>query len=165
MVTQSLRREVEALLLQALGEQESFDHSAWEAATAAYTGIASAWIGGLILGSYLWQKPRGLPALRPKRAVELDPDLPDGHVALADLPWLDWNWKAGENEYLRAIELDPNFVDARNDYSYFLIIQGRLSRKSNVPPPSIRSVPAFMSRLAWRCLALAGLRTPSGTTS
>jgi Tfp pilus assembly protein PilF len=62
------------------------------------------------------------------KALEFDPDLADGHQAMGNvLATLDWKWAAAEDELKRAIALDPNFPDSLNDYSFFLLIQGRLS--------------------------------------
>jgi TolB-like protein/Tfp pilus assembly protein PilF len=55
------------------------------------------------------------------RALELDPDLAEGHAVLGlILQTYDWNWAAAEKEYKRAIELNPNYATAHYHYSYFL---------------------------------------------
>jgi len=62
------------------------------------------------------------------KAVELDPQLSDGHVALAFvLGQYDWDWAGAEREYKRAIELSPNNSVARAYYSRMLTL---LSRRS-----------------------------------
>lgn len=68
-------------------------------------------------------KPKAQAAAR--KALELDPDLAEGHRAMANLYSNDWNWVAAEAEYRRAIEINPNFVSARNNYSAFLSTVGR----------------------------------------
>ncbi len=60
-----------------------------------------------------------------RKALELDPNLADSHRAIANLHLNDWNWSAAESEYKRAIELNPNLVSARNNYSAYLSIIGR----------------------------------------
>ncbi len=60
------------------------------------------------------------------RALELDPDLAEGHEVLATvLKNYEWNWTAAEKEYKRAIELNPNCTTALYHYSYFLAESGR----------------------------------------
>jgi serine/threonine-protein kinase len=93
---------------------------------AAYAGVAFGWITRFDLGFAPFNEAEPAAREAATKATQLVPDLPDGHTTLADLSWFDWNWKAAEPEFRRAIELDPNYLDARNDYSYFLIIQGRL---------------------------------------
>jgi eukaryotic-like serine/threonine-protein kinase len=62
------------------------------------------------------------------KALELDPQLSDGHVALAfTLGQYDWDWAGAEREYKRAIELSPNNSVARTYYSRMLTL---LSRRS-----------------------------------
>ena len=51
-----------------------------------------------------------------RRALELDPDLPDAHAeAAARAFFFDWDWRAGEREWLAALEsssgpADPDFL-------------------------------------------------------
>jgi TolB-like protein len=60
------------------------------------------------------------------RALEIDPNLPEGHGVLATIVKnYDWNWREAENEYKRAIELNPNYATAHYHYSYLLAELGR----------------------------------------
>jgi serine/threonine protein kinase/Tfp pilus assembly protein PilF len=93
---------------------------------AAYAGIAGAWTGSFDLGFKSRQEAEGPAREAARKAIQLDPDLPDGHTVTADLCLFDWDWRAAEKEYRRALELGPNIAGVRNDYSYFLILQGRL---------------------------------------
>jgi TolB-like protein/lipoprotein NlpI len=44
-----------------------------------------------------------------ERALEIDPQLPQGHSALGDsLALYDWKWTESERHFKRALELDPN---------------------------------------------------------
>ena len=63
-----------------------------------------------------------------KRALELDDRLAEAHTALGALLCLyDWNWREGENEFKRALELNPNYSLAHNRYMMWLLSEGRLS--------------------------------------
>ncbi len=59
-------------------------------------------------------------------AVELDPNLSEGHTARgwARLAY-DWDWSGAEQELQRAIELNPGYATAHQWYSHLLIYQGR----------------------------------------
>ena len=47
------------------------------------------------------------------KAIELDDQLAEAHAALGGvLFWCDWNWAAAEREIQRALQLNPNSVDA-----------------------------------------------------
>jgi TolB-like protein/Tfp pilus assembly protein PilF len=61
-----------------------------------------------------------------ERALELDPELAEAHIALAFVKtYYEWDWKGGEESFKRAISLDPNNVTAHHLYAYYLIIQTR----------------------------------------
>src|SRR5205823_2886267 len=60
------------------------------------------------------------------RALELDPNLAEGHAVLATvLRNYDWNWTGAEKEYKHAIELNSNCAQAHYHYSYLLAELGR----------------------------------------
>jgi len=52
-----------------------------------------------------------------ERALALDPDLAEAHTALAYIHGLEWDWGAAEQEYLRAIELSPDYGTAHLWYA------------------------------------------------
>ncbi len=57
-------------------------------------------------------------------AVELDPDLADGHAALAQVyADHDWNWTRAEREYRRALEFNPNSDVAHGQFAYLLLFR------------------------------------------
>jgi eukaryotic-like serine/threonine-protein kinase len=60
------------------------------------------------------------------RALELDEGLAEAHTALAVIAQdYDWDWKAAEIEYRRALELNPNYATAHHWYGEYLALQGR----------------------------------------
>jgi Tfp pilus assembly protein PilF len=69
--------------------------------------------------------PRALAAAQ--KAVELDDTSPGAHTSLAFATYY-WNWDpaTAEREYKRALELDPNFVQAHHWYATFLLTSGRI---------------------------------------
>jgi tetratricopeptide (TPR) repeat protein len=61
------------------------------------------------------------------RALELDETLPEAHAASAYIrAYYEWDWRAAEREFRRAIELRPNYADAYFSYSRFLASRRRL---------------------------------------
>ncbi len=68
-------------------------------------------------------RPKMISAVR--KALELDPQLPDAHALLADLYQKQWQWADAEAEYKRALELNPNDVAAHLGLSDWLLCQGR----------------------------------------
>jgi TolB-like protein/Flp pilus assembly protein TadD len=60
------------------------------------------------------------------KALELDPTLGEAHASLGFLTFLyDWDWSKAEIELRRAIELNPNYAQARHWYALYLAKMGR----------------------------------------
>ncbi|HSE35826.1 MAG TPA: winged helix-turn-helix domain-containing protein, partial [Blastocatellia bacterium] len=59
------------------------------------------------------------------KALELDEGLADAHYALATLKQNDWQWAAAEQEYRRALQLNPNLAPLNHLYSFYLFDMGR----------------------------------------
>lgn len=60
------------------------------------------------------------------KALELDETLAQAHTALAGVRFLgDWNWTGAENEFKRAVALNPSDAEAHRIYSYYLLALGR----------------------------------------
>jgi serine/threonine protein kinase/tetratricopeptide (TPR) repeat protein len=94
---------------------------------AAYGGLADA---NSLLGYF--QPPAREAAFAKARtasaqALALDGDSAEAHLALAIVHWLTWEFSAAEPEYRRAIELNPNFQNAPEAYSNYLVSMGRYS--------------------------------------
>lgn len=61
------------------------------------------------------------------KALELDDSLAEPHSALASvIEDYDWDWTGAEQEYKRAIELNPGLSGVRSSYSNLLLELGRL---------------------------------------
>lgn len=61
-----------------------------------------------------------------QKALELDPNLASAHATLGDIHLLfDWDWKAAEAEYRRALEINPNSSQAQLGYTDYLSTIGR----------------------------------------
>ena len=60
------------------------------------------------------------------RAVELDEGLAEAHATLAYIKTgYDWDWPGAEEEFRRAIELNPNYETAHQWYAEYLSGMGR----------------------------------------
>jgi TolB-like protein len=92
----------------------------------SYSGIADcccllSWFGALT-PKIAGQKA----AAAATRAIEIDASLGESHASLALVRfWYDWNWEAAEQEFLRAIELNPSYTSAYQWYAAYLNTQGR----------------------------------------
>lgn len=106
--------------------------AAYEQAKAAdpdyalpYVGVADAL---LVLAQ--WHLLRPLDAL-PKakreleRALALDTDLAEAHASLGMCLVHAWDWERAERHFIRAIELNPRYVQARHWYAILLCLRRR----------------------------------------
>jgi DNA-binding winged helix-turn-helix (wHTH) protein/Flp pilus assembly protein TadD len=60
------------------------------------------------------------------KALQIDDTLAEAHCSLATIHTLfDWDWALAEDEYRRALELNPNYVMARHWYARYLAKRGR----------------------------------------
>jgi serine/threonine-protein kinase len=93
---------------------------------AAHVGLADAYA---VLGFYDYLPPSDAfpPAARAaRRALELDPSLGAAHATLGYVAlYHDWDWDRAEREFLRAIELAPDYSTAHQWYGNLLTAMGR----------------------------------------
>lgn len=60
------------------------------------------------------------------KAIELDESLSEGHSSLGmTIFWGDWNWRSAEEQYRRAVELNPNNTMAHLFHAHLLSNLGR----------------------------------------
>ena len=105
----------------------------FQAATAADPAYAEAYARlaatYLIAGSYSIMPQKQAAALAEpaiERALAIDPTLPDAYAARGHLRWFyQWNWAAGEQDFLNAIHRDANNVDALHWYALSLATSRR----------------------------------------
>jgi TolB-like protein/tetratricopeptide (TPR) repeat protein/DNA-binding winged helix-turn-helix (wHTH) protein len=92
---------------------------------AAYAAMADTYsiLGSDVLPARLASSKAHFAA---SRALELDPTIAEGHAELGLVAfYYDWDWPRSEQEFRRAIELNPNYATAHQWYSYYLSAMGR----------------------------------------
>jgi DNA-binding winged helix-turn-helix (wHTH) protein/tetratricopeptide (TPR) repeat protein len=93
----------------------------------ALAGIASVYL----------QKPSSTSGVAPdvataraegavRRALAVDPKLPEGHLAAAELAMTRRDWQGAGNEYRQAVALAPNQSVPHQRYAVWLSFQGRI---------------------------------------
>lgn len=96
-----------------------------------YAGLANcygllSWGGDIFVGDL--SPTEYLPKVRDaaSQALRLDENLAEAHTSLACVELiLNWNWKAAEREFKRAIELNPSYTPAHIWYAHYLAAMGR----------------------------------------
>jgi TolB-like protein/Tfp pilus assembly protein PilF len=125
----------------------------------AYAGLADCYIR---LSTFnLTPSKEGFAKARAAvlKALEIDDALAEAHTSLARIKSsFDWDWPTAEEEFKRAIELNPNYARAHHLYGRHLMSMGRfdeaaaeIRRASELDPLSLSisadlSAPLFFRR-------------------
>src|SRR5262245_53082765 len=93
---------------------------------AAYAGLSQAWWARGIFGKIGFSEAESPSRAAARKALELDDRLAEAYVVQADLKRLyDWDWTGAEDSVKRALELDPNNLNAHHTYAFLLHALGR----------------------------------------
>ncbi|HET6977258.1 MAG TPA: tetratricopeptide repeat protein [Pyrinomonadaceae bacterium] len=93
----------------------------------AYSGLADSYVAFDFFGVLPpWETgPKAKKAAI--AALLLNDSLAEAHTSLACVEMMyERDWSNAEKEFKRAIELDPNYAQAHNWYSHFLMAMGRI---------------------------------------
>jgi tetratricopeptide (TPR) repeat protein len=92
----------------------------------AYVGLATAHtrISTIFIGAPP-AEARAKVFSAARKALELDPELVEAHVLLADVLQREWQWAEAEAEFRRALELSPSDATAQAGFADWLMCQGR----------------------------------------
>jgi len=94
----------------------------------AYAGLADSYA---LAGDWqysLLPSTEALPKAKTAamKALELDDNLGEAHASLAFAKDVfDWDWPSAENEFRRAIELNPGYATAHHWFAWHLAVMGR----------------------------------------
>ena len=114
----------------------------------AHAALADSYmlLGGWNVGTPRETFPKARDAAL--RALQVDPTLAEPHATLAMVSFaFDWDWKTAEQEFKRALDLNPNYPDAHQMYSYYLAAMKRfdeslaqMQRANDLDPASLSKV-------------------------
>jgi DNA-binding winged helix-turn-helix (wHTH) protein/TolB-like protein len=96
---------------------------------AAWSGLADAWLLAGSYGNSFLAPSVAVPKAREaaEKALALDPSSAEAHTSLAYIHLTyDWDWAGAEQEFRRAIQINPDYVNAHHWYSHELVALGRL---------------------------------------
>jgi TolB-like protein/Flp pilus assembly protein TadD len=93
----------------------------------AYSGLADAYFyRGYIWGHLPPREAMPLARAAALKAIELDENSAEGHTSLAMIKFFyDWDFKGAEQEFRRAISLNPNYATAHHFLAINLVALGR----------------------------------------
>jgi serine/threonine-protein kinase len=107
---------------------DSFDQALRKdpAYALAHAGLADCYA---LLADYAYLPPnQAFPkaSAAAKTALKLDEGLAEAHASLAFVKvQYEWDWAGAERDFLRALELNPNYATAHQWYSEYLSAMGR----------------------------------------
>jgi Flp pilus assembly protein TadD len=111
----------------------------------AYAGLADVYLSQFDYGLISWSESTEKARMAATTALELDANLAEPHASLAHLHLHEWRWQLAESAFLRAIEIDPNYVVARHWYALCLTATGRageavraMEKAQQLDPLSVR---------------------------
>jgi len=136
--------------------KQSFENSVREdpSFALAYVGLADSY---LTLGAQRRLPPQEAYRHASEsihRALQLDEALGQAHSSLGYLMWqYDWNWANAEHELRRALDLDPNSLDAHETFVWFL----GWSRREGEALAEIEKMRQLDPAFPLRCQDRAGL--------
>jgi TolB-like protein/Tfp pilus assembly protein PilF len=92
----------------------------------AYAGMSDSYRSLALAGEF--EPNETLPKAKAAaiKAIDIDDEVADGHTALGVcLFWYDWNWTGAEEQYRRALDVNPNSPHAHLFYAHLLSNLGR----------------------------------------
>jgi serine/threonine protein kinase len=92
----------------------------------AYSGLSNSYFLLSVWGSSPAKEIFPQAKAASLKAIEIAPEAAEGHLSLAMVYWLyEYDWKAADREFEKAIELNPNYARAPHWYGLFLGEMGR----------------------------------------
>ena len=125
----------------------------------AYAGLSDAylWAGA---NEGVFTSAQALPKAKAaaEKAIKLDESSAEGHASLATFKFnFELDWVGAEREFQRAIELNPSYAYAHDQYGEMLAVQGRLDealaknkQAAELDPLSILVLGDTVFTLAWQ---------------
>jgi len=114
-------------LLQEVVTRDSTWAPGWATLAQAYSLLPyygeGAYAG--MVAPEVWESALGSAEMAAKRALELDPLVAGADVALGNAYRDRWEWQRAESHYIRALEIDPDDVEAHQQYAELLAGTGR----------------------------------------
>ncbi|MBZ5624838.1 MAG: winged helix-turn-helix domain-containing protein [Acidobacteriia bacterium] len=97
----------------------------------AYSGLADSYslLGSIGTDGMAPNQAMPLAKAAAQKALELDPDLAEGHVSLANVKLsYDWDLPGAAREFSRALALNPNSATGRHWLSHYYMAAGDLGK-------------------------------------
>ena len=95
---------------------------------AAYAGLSHAWWWRGVWGAKTFKETESPSRAAAQKALSLDPRLAEAHVSMGRVRFgHDWDWTGAEQDFRRALTIDPNNLDAHFFSAMLFMALGRFS--------------------------------------
>jgi len=95
---------------------------------AAYAGLSHAWWWRGVWGAKTFKEIESPSRAAAQQALTLNPRLAEAHVSMGRLRFgHDWDWTGAENDFRRALDIDPNNLDAHFFSAMLFMALGRFA--------------------------------------
>jgi len=116
----------------------------------AYTGIADAW-ASLSWNDFVPKATAFKESLSSVLAgLQIDDQIAESHISLGMVLWhFGTDWSRAETEFLRALELNPNYAEACHQYAHLLTFLDRKDEAIRMMNRAVEMEP--VSRIMYSC--------------
>ena len=132
----------------------------------AYAGLADAYNLFAFFGLRPAKEVMPLAKEAALEALQLDETVAEAHVTLGSIRDIyDWDWQAGEQEYRRALELNPSYPAGHHGYADHLAAVGRTQEgiREILQAQELDTLSLVYSmEIAWNWFMAPGIRPGSG---
>jgi len=123
-----------------------------------YTGLAEIWQGIQHAGYELQSVTAPKIYENLNKALELDPDLADIHYFNAtNAHMIEWNWEKSEEEFLKALDINPSDAYSRIFYAQLLVCLNRYDEALTHGQWAMSLDPLNPNMKIWYSAVLAGM--------
>jgi DNA-binding winged helix-turn-helix (wHTH) protein/Tfp pilus assembly protein PilF len=121
----------------------------------AHAGLADAHNLFAYFGTIPPQQARALSMEFTAKALAIDPELAEAHTSLAGIEFLyDWDWNGAQKQFLKALELNPNYAAAHQRYADLLSAAGKMEEameQMRFAQQLEPLAPVLDMQMAWTC--------------
>ena len=92
----------------------------------AYSGLSDSYTVQVFWGSVAPKPALERSKVAAQKALALNSSLAEAHASLANVKLYSWDFRGAEQEFRRALELNPSYANAHHWFSHCLVALGRM---------------------------------------
>src|SRR5258706_4891599 len=92
----------------------------------AYSGLSDSYTVQVFWGSVAPKPALERAKAAAEKALEVNSSLAEAHASLANVNLYSWDFRGAEQEFRRALELNPSYANAHHWFSHCLVALGRM---------------------------------------